>query len=94
MQYGLFVFAPPEEITNTDEAYNTTRLFPNPCSHFLNITNTIEFQKLELYDIYGKLIISRLVNTNNYTLDLSILKPGMYFLSTDNNNIKQRIIKY
>ena len=95
MQYGLFVLAPPEE-SNTYILENTNKeiLFPNPCKDFIQIQTKNKFQKIDVYDIWGKLIISEYPNTSNYTLDISKISNGIYFLSIDNRKEKHRIIKY
>ncbi|MAQ31272.1 MAG: hypothetical protein CMD26_00865 [Flavobacteriales bacterium] len=95
MQYGLFVLAPPAE-SNTYISDNSNKeiLFPNPCKDFIQIQTQNEFHKIDIYDIWGKLIISECPNSNNYTLDISNISNGIYFLSINNKKEQHRIIKH
>ena len=73
---------------------NKEILFPNPCKDFIQIQTQNEFHKIDIYDIWGKLIISEYPNSNNYTLDISNISNGIYFLSINNKKEQHRIIKH
>ena len=71
-------------------------IFPNPSSKYLNIEiKPGQIEKLELYDINGRLIISDIVNNYRYQLNISNLVKGTYLLKffTHNDIITKKIIK-
>lgn len=54
-------------------------IFPNPSQDVFNFTSLTKGSKLEILDINGKQIISKLVTEETYTLDLSTKTKGVYF---------------
>ena len=98
MQYGLFVFAPPDsQVSKIEQTDNVISLFPNPCTDILHVnTNSNTLKYITVYDIYGKQVYDKIINTNNGKIDLSKVKKGIYFVNTsDSKNIStQQIVKY
>ncbi len=97
MQYGLFIFAPPQNSINIDEENNNTIVFPNPCNDILYINNIDPNAKeVELYDIYGNLLYAELINDNFTSLNTDFLATGIYLLSINrpDSESKHTIIKY
>ena len=58
------------------------RLFPNPVSDILNISANTIINKIEVYDINGKQIISNKINLkeNTANINVSALQIGVYIL--------------
>jgi hypothetical protein len=59
------------------------RLFPNPSSQVINLEiQSIEFRevKIDLFDIYGRIIYKSKIDEPNTTLNVSSLEAGNYFL--------------
>lgn len=84
---------------NSFEA-NQIAVYPNPSTGIFNIAfGNLNPNKIEVYDISGKLILQKNgleVSGNNQTnIDLSNTSTGVYFvkISTENNTITKRIIK-
>ena len=80
-----------------DETINST-IHPNPFTNNLTI-NTLSqnLKTIELYDMYGKIILSKESDKTTIPISLSDAFPkGIYVLKiNDNINIdKHRIIKY
>ena len=97
MQYGLFVFAPPQNTINIDEKNNQSVIFPNPCSDILHISNNnADLKKIKLYDIYGNLILKESYSSNYTTIETNFLTAGIYLLSIENSKTesKHTIVKY
>jgi hypothetical protein len=62
------------------------RFYPNPVNSFLNIqllNNDISFDHLTIINSMGKIVIDKNYHFSNQfnSLDISILQPGIYFLS-------------
>ena len=66
--------------------------YPNPASDFVyfNLNETIE--SLSLYNLLGQQVVSKQVNDENFSLDISHLSPGTYIAKL-NNNGKTKMIK-
>jgi PKD repeat protein len=85
----------PASINNSN--VSNINVFPNPANEFVTI-NIEDFQNknIELIDISGKLIQSKLANSKNTTLDLEELSSGVYFLRIQQNDtlfLKKLIVK-
>ena len=79
---------------------NQIAVFPNPSTGIFNIAfGNLNPNKIEVYDITGKLIMKKdsleVSGINQTNIDLSNTSNGVYFvkISTENNTITKRIIK-
>ena len=66
--------------------------YPNPAKDFVyfNLNETIE--SLSLYNLLGQQVVSKQVNDENFSLDISHLSAGTYIAKL-NNNGKTKMIK-
>lgn len=55
-------------------------LYPNPAGSFIRISDGTPISRVELFDIYGRLIISHDVSTELFEFDISRLAHGVYFI--------------
>lgn len=81
--------------TGIDENNNTTlTLYPNPVSNLLSITGMENNSTINIYDVTGKLVISKnnLANTS-YSLSTESLNSGVYFVSINSDNTPTKTIK-
>jgi len=64
-------------------------VYPNPANRFFNIKNPSNDKvSLLLFDIYGRVVISEIVNANELkTIDVLSLKKGTYFIKAYNKNL-------
>ena len=71
-----------------------TKIFPNPSSSFITIESPLAFQKIMMYDVLGKLVLSQPSKNNICQVDVSNLKTGIYFLRIiGETSFTKRIIK-
>lgn len=77
--------------TNTD----SYEVFPNPVNNILYINSLENIERVEIYDLTGKIIKSTDINSNNGFVDTSDLTQGVYIISVHNNLevFNQRIVK-
>jgi len=73
-------------------------LYPNPSSDYVKIISSdlSETAKINVFDVLGKLTFSDLTDDiNNYSLDVSNLKSGIYFItiSTKTKSSSNKFIK-
>lgn len=66
---------------------NVISVYPNPASDFINLSlNGVKADKVEIYDITGKIISSQLLVTEHNQIYIKNLKSGMYLLKIYNKN--------
>lgn len=88
MENFMFETLSIDEVTPTDFSI---KVYPNPTKDIAFVSTTSDIQKIEVFDVTGKL-----VNTmTTKELDLSTLNAGLYFLKIQVNNqqIVKRLIK-
>jgi hypothetical protein len=79
------------DIENIDEV--SFSVYPNPTSSFVNIHSKETIDKIELFDINGRLIFTK---PNNSQIDISNLSVGIYMLKVvdvDGKSSTKKIIK-
>ena len=59
------------------------KIYPNPSTNVLNITGFNEKTTIRLYDVVGKLVIEKEVESNT-TINTNLLTEGVYTLLTEN----------
>ncbi len=71
------------------------RVFPNPAMDRVQICSSGNaIGQYEIYDLAGRLLISNHTHLQEFNLDVSTLKQGIYFLKSDQNRFtKLEIIK-
>lgn len=71
-------------------------LFPNPAKHCLNIETKEFFKKVTVFDFKGKVVYQSEIIKNNYSIDISLLKNGIYFINlidSQNQSYYEKFIK-
>ena len=62
---------------------STIKIYPNPSTNVLNITGIVEKTIIRMYDVVGKLVIEKEVESNT-TINTNLLTEGVYTLLTEN----------
>ena len=82
---------------NNDLIAPTVNLYPNPSNELINISfGEDRLSKLELFDITGKLLFKKELNSNTYTLNITNYPSGAYLVKVYNQNnalLNKKIIK-
>ena len=68
---------------------DTVSVYPNPASNVINLGTTIPLSSVELYDVFGKLLLAK--EKDLARIDVKGYTPGMYFLVLTSNN--KQIVK-
>ncbi|WP_299364829.1 T9SS type A sorting domain-containing protein, partial [Winogradskyella sp.] len=78
-----------------EEELQRVSLYPNPANDKLEITSRLPMDGLSIMDINGRELDRIEVSTKNYTLDVSSLSKGIYFLKIQSREFKstQKFIK-
>lgn len=74
---------------------NSFKLYPNPVNDVLNIESVSTLERVEVYNTLGQLVIKNTEVKQNYSIDMTALKPGVYFIKVYEANVSKtiRIIK-
>lgn len=100
-QGGIFGLVPAQEGEGIDDFNNTIiSLYPNPVNDivYFSIQNELEFTdgNCTIYDLLGNLLMTNKIHSSNFSLDISHLSSGIYFIhikSNDHREIVKKIIK-
>src|SRR5687767_9449758 len=66
---------------------NELAVYPNPASSVLNIENNGNlYSRYEIADETGRMVLQVLNPAQKITVDISVLKPGLYFISSYSND--------
>ena len=87
-----------DKIVSVNKSYQESKitLFPNPVTDVLFIGSEykLNFESVNIYNVYGQLVKSCSTCIDSKTgIDLSELKPGVYFMETGFNKINMKFIK-
>jgi len=61
-------------------------LYPNPAYDIININSTTKMSSISLYTIYGQLVSKYEPQLENYVIDVSEIKAGLYLIIVDNDD--------
>ena len=83
---GLMGVTGTETINNNDFKLS---VYPNPTTSFIIIDHIFQSSKeYEVRTVKGNMVLSGVVSSKNYRIDLSGLPAGFYILKVDNQNVK------
>lgn len=57
------------------------KMYPNPVEDVLNINDLNDVNKIEIFDITGKMVQSAIVESNRISVNISALNSGVYIVS-------------
>uniref|UniRef100_UPI003752D3EF T9SS type A sorting domain-containing protein n=1 Tax=Flavobacterium sp. TaxID=239 RepID=UPI003752D3EF len=77
------------------EKDNSISVYPNPANSIVNIKANSNLKSIELYDVQGRILQTKLVNVTNEIIDISEYSNGIYFLKiTSGDGVKvEQIVK-
>ncbi|WP_394758986.1 CotH kinase family protein [Flavobacterium sp.] len=82
-------------VPNFNYSNSIIAIYPNPASNLITINSSNTINKIEIIDIYGKLVKIITLNENEIKTDISSFSKGIYFIKIyDENDIKtEKLIK-
>lgn len=91
--YLDMVFNNPELLTNTRNTWlpdkTTFKIYPNPAGkivHFEVADHSFKLEKISIVNLSGNLLIVKLTDGNNGSIDVSNLNEGLYLIVADFKN--------
>ncbi|MBA3827931.1 MAG: T9SS type A sorting domain-containing protein [Taibaiella sp.] len=77
--------------TNLETNNSLFTIYPNPAHDIISVKFVTAGNKiLNVTDVNGKLLINKLVSDSNNVIDISLLLPGIYYLSVIDKNFKRQ----
>jgi uncharacterized delta-60 repeat protein len=70
----------------------TVRLYPNPTSTKTQIICSELMKKIEVYDVFGRVLINHSCDANDVTIDVSLFDNGIYIVRI-NDSIIAKLVK-
>jgi carboxyl-terminal processing protease len=62
------------------------KLYPNPGNNIVTVTNNQEWLSLKIYNDFGSLVMNRIIESSNETMDIGAFADGIYFVSGYDKN--------
>jgi blue copper oxidase len=87
---GQFKVVAPQSVSSEEEI--GLSMHPNPGRDFLTVEGTSEGMKVQLFDIYGRMVLEQMGSPSSTTLNASALAQGTYtcrLLSADGRSVRQ-----
>jgi hypothetical protein len=87
---SVSTFAPEQNANET----GSWSIYPNPSSGVVNIRTekNTPTSRLKVFSSIGELVYEKKVNPENEPVDLSMLRPGLYYLSLNDSKVQKLII--
>lgn len=77
----------------SNETFTTSKvnMYPNPTNNIVNINSIENIDSVSVMNVLGQTVMNKVVNSNDFTLDISELNSGQYFLNLNSNGV--RVVK-
>jgi hypothetical protein len=74
---------------------STVSMYPNPAEDSVTITDTFRLRHITLYDLEGRVIADREVNSNKFLLDIAHQPAGLYIakITSETGTFYKKLIK-
>ena len=87
----------PSALPEKSTEIQTFEIYPNPITDrlYIKMNNNIPIDKIAIYDISGHYLIRETPGSTTYTMNLTGLKKGIYYIEiqTDTERITRKILK-
>lgn len=82
-------------LSNETFSASSISMYPNPAKDLVSINAFDTIDSVSVINVLGQIVLTKVVNSNNFSLDISELKSGQYFLSLESNDAKvvKKLIK-
>lgn len=72
-------------LSTSDFESNSFSFYPNPAKDIVNFSSKNNIENITLYNLLSQEVLSKEVNSNEFTLDISNLPSGTYIAKLNNN---------
>lgn len=83
------------DFVNVKSVFNHLKIYPNPIDNLINVEMHEKIESIKVLDLHGREILIAKPNTNHFTVNISHLSKGKYFLiaNSSSNRYLTRIAK-
>jgi hypothetical protein len=67
----------------TGSKVSLVKLYPNPAKDFVTLNSELNISAIRIFDLSGKMLYQQILNEKTYTLDISKLHLGLYFIVSE-----------
>jgi hypothetical protein len=80
---------------NDEFGNDSIQIYPNPATDNVNINYNHNIKTIELIDVQGRILVSKMVNENQVTFDVSDYSSGVYYLKItgDGGSTIEKLLK-
>ena len=78
------VAVPPSGL---EDVLNNVLIYPNPANNIINISSSENIEKVEIFDVVGRVVKSQVVSSNLVLIETSDLKTNVYFIDYTINGV-------
>jgi choice-of-anchor B domain-containing protein len=94
IERGLFMVRPSSTLDITNESQIQFSMLPNPAKETVTISSIRGIEKIEVYDISGKIVYQNQFNVlETATVEVATLQKGMYFVKVNDTATQKLIIQ-
>lgn len=70
-------------------------MYPNPSNNWVTIDSKEIVDSVSIVNVLGQIMLNKEVNNTSFTLDISNLNPGQYFVNiiSNNNKLVKKLVK-
>jgi len=72
-----------ESNQGTGSQQSLVKMYPNPAKDFVTLSSEINISTIRIFDFSGKLQFQQIINEKQYSLDITKLRSGMYYLVSE-----------
>jgi hypothetical protein len=65
---------------NDSSIESNIKIYPNPTDHILNLDSSITINRIEVFDALGKKVLTKQLNSNDSSINVSKLSTGFYVI--------------
>lgn len=81
---GKIIYSQILNTTNSDCNSSKTKFYPNPATHSFTVTGLTTNDQISVYNTEGRLmLLQRVNNGNQFTIDISKFSKGLYYLQVN-----------
>jgi hypothetical protein len=70
---------------------NPISFYPNPVKDFVHFNSNKNIETISIYNLVGQEVLTKLINSDDFSIDISSLSNGTYFVKLNTNNKSQSV---
>ncbi len=84
---GMLAITVNNPLSASDQHFTEFAMYPNPVHSRLHIQNSEEISSVEIFTLYGQLVLAKNVNSQETAVDVSNLSAGVYLVTAVSGDV-------